>query len=531
MKKSIIIGLVTFLSFTTGYAGNVLIENVLSEPGKTVDLKISLSSAATKNVGLQFDLTLPDGFSLEKGADGNVFKLSASQANDMACNVQDMGGGKNRFILFSNTLQSLKAGELLSFRLKANNELSFGGYTITVGEVAFSDANGTVKKEGEVNATVTLIDTFAGGVVITANSYTREYGEENPVFAFTSEGESVTGTPEITSEAIATSPVGTYPIKISKGTVTNDNDYYVNGTLTITKAPLTVTAKAYTIKQGEALPAFEVDYTGFKNGETASVMTKQPTITTKATSASAPGVYDIIVRRAEAENYEISYVKGTLTIIAADPVTVTANSYTINYGDALPVFEYTSSGGTLFGSPEIICEATATSSVGTYPIVINKGSVTNYNDSYVNGTLTVTKAPLTVTAKSYSIKQGEPLPNLTVSYKGFKNGETAAVLTKQPTITCAATSASEPGTYDITVSGATADNYEITHVKGTLRIRSLVAESGDLNDDGEVDVTDVVELIDMVLAGIYDASGDINGDGDVDVTDVVELIDMVLSGE
>ncbi|MCR5643690.1 MAG: leucine-rich repeat domain-containing protein [Prevotella sp.] len=53
---------------------------------------------------------------------------------------------------------------------------------------------------------------------------------------------------------------------------------------------------------------------------------------------------------------------------------------------------------------------------------------------------------------------------------------------------------------------------------------------GDLNDDGEVDVTDVVELIDMVLAGSNDPSGDINGDGDVDVTDVVELIDMVLAG-
>ena len=57
------------------------------------------------------------------------------------------------------------------------------------------------------------------------------------------------------------------------------------------------------------------------------------------------------------------------------------------------------------------------------------------------------------------------------------------------------------------------------------------AVQGDLNSDGEVDVTDVVELIDMVLGGIFDPSGDINGDGEVDVTDVVELIDMVLSGE
>ncbi|MCR5643695.1 MAG: BspA family leucine-rich repeat surface protein [Prevotella sp.] len=53
-------------------------------------------------------------------------------------------------------------------------------------------------------------------------------------------------------------------------------------------------------------------------------------------------------------------------------------------------------------------------------------------------------------------------------------------------------------------------------------------QSGDLNGDREIDVTDVVELIDMVLSGSTDPSGDINGDGEVDVTDVVELIDMVL---
>ena len=55
-----------------------------------------------------------------------------------------------------------------------------------------------------------------------------------------------------------------------------------------------------------------------------------------------------------------------------------------------------------------------------------------------------------------------------------------------------------------------------------------MAALGDINEDGEVDVTDVVELIDMVLAGSNDPAGDINGDGEVDVTDVVELIDIVL---
>ena len=215
-----------------------------------------------------------------------------------------------------------------------------------------------------------------------------------------------------------------------------------------------------------------------------------------------------------------------------DDVTLTAKNCTRVYGELNPAFEYTvTSGAIKSGEPTITCAATATSPVGTYDVVIAKGTVSNNIIELVNGTLTVTKAPLTVTAKSYTIKQGEPLPALEATYTGFKNGETSAVLTKQPTITCAATANSEPGRYDIIVSGVTAQNYEITHVKGTLRIRGLGAEPGDLNSDDEVDVTDVVELIDMVLAGIYDAAGDINGDGEVDVTDVVELIDMVLAGE
>ena len=316
----------------------------------------------------------------------------------------------------------------------------------------------------------TLTITQADEVVVAANSYIRLYGDANPTFGYFSFGTTLSGEPDITCEATATSPVGEYDIVPSKGTITNYNVTYVNGKLIIGKTPLTITAKSYTIKQGDAIPTFEAEYSGFKNDETSQVLAKQPAITTTATSASAPGTYDIVVSGADATNYDITYVKGTLTITQADPVTVTAKSYTRLYGEANPAFEYTSSGAALSGTPSITCEATTTSPVGDYPIVIAKGTVTNYNDTYVNGKLTIEKAPLTITAKSYSIKQGETLPTFEIEYSGFKNSETSSVLTTQPTITCTATSASEPGTYDIIVSGATAANYDITYVKGTLTI-------------------------------------------------------------
>ena len=92
--------------------------------------------------------------------------------------------------------------------------------------------------------------------------------------------------------------------------------------------------------------------------------------------------------------------------------------------------------------------------------------------------VTVNKAPLVITAKSYTIAQGTALPNFEATYSGFKNGETESVLTTQPTFSCSAISASTPGSYTIIPSGATATNYSITYVNGTLTIE---AGSGDID--------------------------------------------------
>ena len=186
--------------------------------------------------------------------------------------------------------------------------------------------NTRIQNKNKLTVVVLLLDKTTGKIVnaakfslapavtITAKSYTREYGEANPTFEYTVEGAELDGTPKITCEATATSPVGTYPIIISKGSVSNDNDTYINGTLTITKAPLNIAAGTYTKKQGEAIPEFTLTYTGFKNNETKDVLTTQPTVSCNATEASAPGEYPVTVSGAEAQNYELSYTNGILTI-------------------------------------------------------------------------------------------------------------------------------------------------------------------------------------------------------------------------
>ena len=83
---------------------------------------------------------------------------------------------------------------------------------------------------------------------VTANNYTRAYGEENPEFELTYQGfvnnedESVLkAKPVATTSATSTSDVGEYSIIVGNGVADNYNFQYINGKLTIEKAYQTLT--------------------------------------------------------------------------------------------------------------------------------------------------------------------------------------------------------------------------------------------------------------------------------------------------
>ena len=52
---------------------------------------------------------------------------------------------------------------------------------------------------------------------------------------------------------------------------------------------------------------------------------------------------------------------------------------------------------------------------------------------------------------------------------------------------------------------------------------------GDLNDDGILNILDVVLMVNMILDDGYDESADMNGDGVINVLDIVTLINSILS--
>ena len=73
-----------------------------------------------------------------------------------------------------------------------------------------------------------------------------------------------------------------------------------------------------------------------------------------------------------------------------EPVTITADDLTMTNGDDVPTLTYKSEGGDLKGTPKLSTTATKTSPVGTYPITVEQGTVTNEQVTYVAGTLTIT---------------------------------------------------------------------------------------------------------------------------------------------
>ncbi|RGH33036.1 hypothetical protein DW917_16815, partial [Prevotella sp. AM42-24] len=364
---------------------------------------------------------------------------------------------------FKNGENESALTKLPVFSCEANEASAPAEYAVTI---SGADAENYAISYEQGRLTVVEAD----AVVVRAKSYSRQYGDENPVFEFETEGVALDGTPEIVCSAVANSPVGSYTIEVKQGSIKNYNVHFESGTLTITKAPLSISAGSYTKKQGDAMPVFKASYAGFKNGEDESVLTKQPVFSCEANEASAPAEYAVTISGADAENYEINYEQGHLTVVEADAVVVRAKSYNRQYGDENPVFEFETEGAALDGTPEIVCSAVANSPVGSYTIEVKQGSIKIYNVHFESGSLVITKAPLSISAGNYTKKQGDAMPVFKASYAGFKNGENESVLTKQPVFSCEANEASAPAEYAVTISGADAENYDISYEQGRLTV-------------------------------------------------------------
>jgi hypothetical protein len=88
----------------------------------------------------------------------------------------------------------------------------------------------------------------------------------------------------------------------------------------------------------------------------------------------------------------------------------------------------------------------------------------------VTETLIVDPALLTITADDKTKPYGAPVPELTVRYSGFVNGDTPDGLDTPVALSTAATEASDVGTYAIVASSASSSDYAISYVDGVLTV-------------------------------------------------------------
>ncbi|AHY55593.1 two-partner secretion domain-containing protein [Bradyrhizobium japonicum] len=166
--------------------------------------------------------------------------------------------------------------------------------------------------------------------------------------------------------------------------------------LTIDRAALTISANASKIYDGLAFSGGSVAYSGFMNGETASVL-----------------------------------------------------SGTLSYG------------GTAQGAVN----------AGRYGLTASGLSSANYAITYVDGSLTVNKAPLTIAVNGVTkIYDGVPFSGGSAIYSGFVNGEGLSALSGTLIYSGSAQGTRNPGVYSIAASGLTSANYGITYVDSRLAI-------------------------------------------------------------
>ena len=300
----------------------------------------------------------------------------------------------------------------------------------------------------------------------------------------------------------ATAPVGTYSIVLSNIQGFSLSAFggviYVPGLLTVEKAPLTITARDQTKEYGEAF-AFagtEFDVTGtLKNSDAVT----SATLASEGAAATAPHAaagYPITVSGAVGtglSNYEITYVPGTLTVTKR-ALEITARNQPKDYGEEL-VFvgdEFLVTSGELASGDAVTSVTLASEGAAAaapyvaagYPITASDAvgtGLANYEITYVDGTLTITKRVITITANDAEKEYGEAKTfdgsEFTVT-GDLQNGDQVTSVAISGVMATNVAASVGVHTDDIApyypVLGIDTNNYNIVFSNGTLTVTQAV---------------------------------------------------------
>lgn len=377
-------------------------------------------------------------------------------------------------------------------------------------------------------------------VSFTANNYNLTYGETIPALEYTTTGTIASGDEDLIGVTISRSStsknVGDYDITISY----TENDNYTlsktDGTMVITKAPLTVTVSAPASSVYGTVVTPSISYSGFVYSETSSSLTTQASVNlstiTNAKGFINVGSYELedYLTKATSSNYSITHNAGAFSITprklslvytsesksydGAVPSASNSQVTITNFADGENLSYLVSSEGFAF---TLIIED-VTKDVGTYTVSASSiSTLTNYTTSFTGGTYTINKVTLSATYVSEEITYGS-FPVGRVAYSGFVNGENASILTTAPTVDFTTITTvtvigentyinAKDVAYSLAPSGGSAINYAFDYKNGTLKVHqrtlniTLKEQSSVYGDEIVVDSTKYSTSLGTVLAG------------------------------
>ena len=421
--------------------------------GETKDVEISLTNEADY-VAFQFDVYLPDGITIESYSATN--RIPESTTLDM----MQLSDGAYRFIASAISGESLSgvSGSIITLTVKASDNVVYGEKTGFLRKAKLSRADATGPTYAEFSFPITV----AQPSVVTVKSVSRAYGEANPTFEYTVTGGALEGEPVITCEAGPTSDVGNYTIKISKGSVTNYNVTWVDGTLTIF---------AKTVES----PTIALSETSYTYDGTA----KEPTVTVKDVETTIPsteytvsysnntnvGTATVTITDVEGGNYVVSG-STTFTISSADDSLIppTAKSDLVYNGTAQDLI---TAGSTTTGTMEYSLDGTTYSTsipqgtnAGSYTVYYRVKGDANHSDvaaqsfSVTIAAKTVESPTITLSETSYTYDGTAKEPTVTV-----KDGETTIPTTEY---TVSYSNNTNVGTATVTITDVEGGNYVVS---------------------------------------------------------------------
>ncbi|MBC2668862.1 MBG domain-containing protein [Novosphingobium piscinae] len=467
---------------TTSPVGNVTLLNWGSLSLGSIDSTGVLTLQAGFNG--EADLSLEPGAMLTSTASGTAIRLGAERnfLNDAGPNALSTPNG--RWQVFTSSPDTARFGGLDSGNtaiwnrswVAANTPVSQPGNRYVFGAQPTLDFN-----------TVDLHKTYgfdATPILDTVTEVTGYHPGVAGAFLGDTAASAWSGAPLLGSagaEATASVDGGPYAISLAQGTVSGLNGYAVRFASTgrVFVAPkaltLTYTANPASSVYGDPLAALDgtVTGSGFVNGEGLAQLGGALTWSSPVSQGSGVGAYEVTGSGLTSSNYVISAVQdpsnaAAYTVTPA-PLTITGATTRATYSGRTQDNGFSVTG--LIGNDSVTGVAGLARGIdaGTYRDSLRDATgagLANYTIRYVDGSLTIDPAPLTLTyaAALRSSLYGSPLAALdgTVTGSGFVNGEGLAQLSGMVGWSTTATAGAGAGVYGISGSGLTSRNYAIT---------------------------------------------------------------------